>query len=237
MAGTNQNIPPWVFAERFRPKNEFGEYLPASERWGDIAYEEDERIRKQKESEKIQKLMDWVVKSKYPEEIKTQIVKLYKLNKKAKSAKYRRNVLEPKEGDFKTSDDGKIYRYTTQFWKKIDTSDPSYNATKAAVALEKVPNPTVGDYKKVKGKIFRWTQEPAWLQVDRKTNFNIDLADTFDRYERFGKPYLNARDELWSIFYPNEAAIYRPKAYQRRNTRRNRRVATRKNRKNTRRNK
>ena len=154
------------------------------------------------------------------EPIRAQIRELIHLDRAARNAPSNYGNVALQEGSFKRDPSGKLYRYTTRYWKKIDPSAANFNAGKAAAAPESVENPSAGDYKKIKGKVFRWTEEPAWLQVDRKTNYNIDLADTFARHNALGKPYLNARDRLWSILYPDEPVIHRPARYRRRNTRR-----------------
>ena len=197
-------------------------------------YNEDLRKARAAEEAKVAEMETWLASSNFGErnaEIKGEIRRIHGLNEQAKRASAVRNIASPNEGDFRTGADGKKYRFTTRYWKKVEPSNTAAIAA-AANAPNSVVNPSPGDLKKIKGKVFRWTEEPAWLQVDRKTNYNIDLADTFARYNRLGKPYLDARDQLWQIFYPDEAPIYRPAAYRRRNTRRNnrknRRAATRK---------
>lgn len=234
----NQNLTPWELHDKFIPKNKYGDPLPRSQRWGDIVYEQNVAAQEAKEAEKVAQMEAWLASSNFgPKnaEIKAQIRKLYELDQAARNARAIRNRPEPAIGDFITDNSGKHKRFVREYWEKIDPSAANYNAARAAAAPDRVNNPSMGNYKKVKGKVFRWTEwPPKYVQVDRSTNYNIDLADTFDRYAKLGKPYLDARDHLWSIFYPEEAPIYRPAAYRRRNTRRANRKTRRANRRNTR---
>lgn len=242
--------------ESFMPKNKYGMLVPKSQRWGDMAFEEDyPRILAEQEARRAaeaaaaeaariaaaereaarQAAVEALIATPgLSPEIAAQIRELVRLDRAAQAAPLDYTNVAPQEGNFKRDATGKLFRYTTRFWKKMEPTASNYNAGKAAAAPESVANPSVGDYKKIKGKVFRWTEEPAWLQVDRKTNYNIDLADTFARHNTMGKPYLNARDRLWSILYPDQPVIHRPARFRgRRNTRRtnrrsNRRKATRK---------
>lgn len=227
---------PWKLHSMFVPKNKYGDPLPRSKVWGNILYDEELARKEATEAEKVARMEAWLASSNFgPKnaEIKAQIHKLYELDQAAKSSRFTRNRPDPALGDFITNNSGKHKRFVREYWEKVDPSSANYDPAKAAAAPESVNFPSMGDYKKIKGKVFRWTEwPPKYVQVDRSTNYNIDLADTFDRYSKLGKPYLDARDHLWSIFYPDEAPIYRPAAYRRRNTRKNRK--SRKGRKNTR---
>lgn len=230
----NRELTPWELHNKFIPRNEYGDPIPFHERWGEMEYERNLAKEKAAQNAKIAEMEAWLASSNFgpkDAEIKAQIRKLYELDKAAKSAKYTHNRPQPGVGDFITHDE-KLKRFVREYWEKIDPSSANYNAAKAAAAPERVNFPSPGDYKKVKGKIFRWTEwPPKYVEVARSTNYDMDLADTFDRYAKLGKPYLNARDKLWSIFYPGEAPIYRPAAYRRRNTRKNRRQNRKKTRK------
>jgi hypothetical protein len=227
------NRAPYLKARNFLPGrvDTFGEWqpLPVSERWGDIQYAEDLRQEIAKEAKKNADFQKILRDGNFGEKnaaIKEQLRRLKKLDEDAKRAAYIKEIMNPDVGDFKTDTEGKLFRFTDRYWKKTG------QATAEDEALpEKVNRPTPGQRKKIGRQVFVWAEEPAWLQVDRKTNYDIDLADTFARYDALGKPYLNARDSLWSIYYPGEAAIYRPARFRgRRNTRRaNRRTNRRKN--------
>ena len=227
MSEKGNNRPPWEKARNFIPGklNKYGDYqpLPRSEQWGEMMYMEELAQKGRKEAETVARIESWIAQTNFGENdaaIKAQLRRIYELDNASKRAAYTRNVANPSEGDFKRDDSGKLFRYTTRYWKKVEPSAANFNAGKASSAPERVADPAVGDYKKIKGKVFRWTDEPAWLQVDRKTNYNIDLGETFERYNTLGKPYMNARDQLWQMLYPDEEPIYRPARYRRRNTRR-----------------
>lgn len=205
--------------ESFIPKNKYGNPLPRSQRWGDMAYEDEQREKeaaaamKNAEFERLLSEGNFGAKS---TSIKDQLQRLRDLNVKARKALFIKNIINPNVGDFKSSVDGKLYRFTNKYWKQVEEA-----AAPTGNLPERVTNPNPGDFKKVKGKFFQWVEEPVWRQVDRKTNYEIDLGETFDRINALGVPYLNARDRLWSIYYPTEPPIRRakPKA-TRRNTRR-----------------
>ncbi len=226
--------------ESFIPKNKYGNPIPRNQRWGNAAMEDDLEEQRREFASKVAQMEAWLAEANFgPNDaaIKDNIRRLYALDQAAKSAQFRYNVSEPRVGDFKVSRNRnkhgiftgpkKLLRYTTAYWKKVDDTEAGYEAA-LAVAPTAVAAPAAGDYKKIGNKLFRWMVEPAWLQVDRKTNYDLDLADTFARTNALGKPYLNARDHLWSIFYPDEPPIFRPARFRRRNTRRaNRRKANR----------
>ncbi len=228
--------------ESFIPKNKYGNPLPTSQRWGNIMFRQDLAAEGRAEAAKAAEMEAWLAEANFgPNDaaIKDHIRRLYALDQAAKRAQFTYEVADPAVGDFKVgrnrNNQGsftgpkKLYRYTTAYWKKFDPSENGYAAALAAAPAAAPAAPAAGDTKKVGNKLFRWAVEPAWLQVDRKTNYDLDLADTFGRTNALGKPYLNARDHLWSIFYPDESPIFRPARFRgRRNTRRaNRRRANR----------
>ena len=215
--------------------------LPTSQRWGNIMMQEDLAAEGRAEAAKVAEMEAWLAEANFgPNDaaIKDHIRRLYALDQAAKRAQFTYEVADPAVGDFKVSRNRnnqgsftgpkKLLRYTTAYWKKVDPSENGYAAALAAAPAAAPAAPAAGDTKKVGNRLFRWAVEPAWLQVDRKTNYDLDLADTFGRTNALGKPYLNARDHLWSIFYPDEPPIFRPARFRRRNTRRaNRRRANR----------
>jgi hypothetical protein len=210
------NRPAWLQHRNFVPGryNSFGEYiqLPRSQQWGEIMYEEELAQKAREEAAKVAQMEAWLAGANFGANdaaIKAQIRRIYDLDQLSKRAQFTYNVPNPQEGDFKRNASGKRFRYTTRYWKKINPTDPGYNAGKAAAAPARVNAPAVGDYKKIGNKVLVWTEEPVWLQVDRKTNYDVDLGDTFARYDALGTPYLDARDHLWSIFYPDEPPIRR----------------------------
>jgi hypothetical protein len=227
--------------ESFIPKNKYGMPLPTSQRWGNIMMQEDLAAEGREEAAKLARMEAWLAEANFgPNDaaIKDHIRRLYALDQAAKRAQFTYEVADPAVGDFKVgrnrNNQGsftgpkKLLRYTTAYWKKVDPSENGYAAALAAAPAAAPAAPVAGDTKKVGNKLFRWAVEPAWLQVDRKTNYDLDLGDTFARTNALGKPYLNARDHLWSIFYPDEPPIFRPARFRRRNTRRaNRRRANR----------
>lgn len=175
-------------------------------------YEEELAEKARAEAAKVAQMEAWLAGANFGANdaaIKAQIRRIYELDQLSKRAQYTYEVPNPQEGDFKRDASGKRFRYTTRYWKKINPGDAGYNAARAAAAPARVNAPAVGDYKKIGNKVLVWTEEPVWLQVDRKTNYNVDLGETFARYNALGEPYLDARDHLWSIFYPDEPPIRR----------------------------
>ncbi len=225
--------------EKFMPRNKYGDPLPRAQRWGDMVYDEDLILKEQEEMRRIAEARAEAARKQAAYEallrnsnfgeknadIKEQLRRLKSLNDTAKEGLKIKDIINPRVGDFKSSEDGtRLFRFTDKYWKRVPEAEaPSGDLP------EKVPNPKVGDFKKIKGNFFKYVNEPTWLQVKRDTNYDLDLADTFDRYTVLGRPYLNARDRLWAIFYPEQAPIYRPRNFRRRNTRRNRRRSNRRN--------